>query len=151
MLSILLGSLNPISNYPKMPDFSVIVNIACGLRFVSPTDFAKPKWVKTDSEIRDMTESIHFRLSNDVLTPDVASEPYTSALCDYSIIRPEFTPPKSKSKGYIQLVPKTICEAKALKSKLHKQVQKGYGNKEDRRHFAESIRYHNYLLKHKPT
>ena len=62
---------------------------------------------------------------------------------------PEFTLPTSESEGYIQSAPKTISGARALKSMLRKQVKKGNGNSEDRKQFAESVRYHKYLLKQK--
>ena len=126
--------------------FLTIVN---GLRFIAPSELDKHHWQTIDSELKDKTKHVHFGLSNNVLSPMQASEEYTEILVKYFKEKPDFIQQAAGAPGHIKTVPKTIDDARSLKSSLRKQLQANNGDAKTKKLFAESVRYHNFLVKEK--
>ena len=148
LLCITLISVTTLDNNMSI-SWDSFLTIVSGLRFIAPGDLSSNTWQEIDTELKDKTRHVHFGLSNNILPPSEASEAYTEILSTYFKNKPEFIQQNAAPPGHTSHIPKTIKEAKSLKSSLRKRLKTGNEDANTRKLFAESIRYHNFLIKEK--
>ena len=126
LLPLLFGTLFSVVNLDNNRmsiTWDSFLTIVSGLRFVAPGDLSSSNWQKIDSELKEKTRHVHFGLSNDILPPNEASEEYTEILTSYFKDKPEFIQRNKAPPDHTPHIPKTIKEAKSLKSTLRKKTQ----------------------------
>ena len=129
-----------------MPDITDFLHLSTTLRFIAPT-YNRDQWSAIDDELKQQLNPVHYGLSNNVITPQEAGNQLAQTLSEFLQQKPDFISDVSNKEGYIKNKPKTVQEAKKLKNSLRKRLKQTSATPADRKEFAQSVRYHNFLVK----
>ena len=130
----------------EMPSLIDWANLSSFLRFIAP-HYETNQWNDLDREVRQLLSPIHYGLSNNVISPQDAATQFSESIYFLLQNKPEFIQNAENKEGFIKKVPKTLTEAKELKTFYRKKAKSPNATQDDRTMFAQSIRYHNHIKK----